>query len=204
MFFIISHMSAQSKSVWIYLFVAFFAITAGACSTGSPHLHSSLQNPALWSYGHDPYGSSVTIGDKLIRDGAARIEFNRAARVADDKNTWIELIYHAPEGNLNKVKAVRITYQCSDELWMKFSQSDFGEDGDGSYAHYQSRLPAAEDWKTVEVSLQDFSRPAWTPASSKDVGLILANVSAIYLAPALDDLTGGQALLNVRAIDLVY
>lgn len=84
---------------------------------------------------------------------------------------------------------------------MKFSQRDFGEDGDNSYAHYQTLLPAAKEWKTVTVSLADFSRPAWTPVTSKDVGLKLENVSAIYLAPALDDLTGGHATLNVRSIE---
>lgn len=187
------------------LLIIFIALYLSACANKPPISHHvSLENPELWSYGHDPYGSSVIIGDSLIRDGAARIEFNRAARVAPDKNTWIELIYYAPEGDLANVKAVRITYQCSAELLMKFSQRDFGEEGDNSFAHYQSLLPAAKDWKTIEVTLRDFSRPAWTPADSRDVGLILENVSAIYLAPALDDLTGGYARLNVRAIELVY
>ena len=166
-------------------------------------LHPSLQNPDLWSYGADPYGSKVFIGDSLIKDGAARIAFERAPKPAPDRNTWIELIYHAPAGNLGGTQALRITYQCSEALLMKFSQRDFGEDGDNSYAHYQTLLPAAEDWKTVTVSLADFSRPSWTPATSKDVGLILENVSAIYLAPALDDDQGGHASLNVKSIEVL-
>lgn len=166
-------------------------------------LHPSLQNPDLWHYGADPYGSKVFIGDSLIKDGAARIAFDRAPQLAPDRHTWIELIYHAPAGNLGGADAVRITYQCSDALLMKFSQRDFGEDGDNSYAHYQTLLPAAKTWKTVTVSLADFSRPSWTPLISKDVGLILENVSAIYLAPALDDDQGGHATLNVKSIEVL-
>jgi hypothetical protein len=187
-----------------YLLIIFTALCISAC-TSSPltSQHASLDNVDLWSYGHDPYGSSVVVGDSLIHDGAARIKFSRAARVASDKNTWIELIYHAPKGNLANIKSVRISYQCSTELIMKFSQRDYGESGDGSYAHYQTLLPAANDWKTIEVALDEFSRPAWTPSDSKNVGLIMENVTAIYLAPALDDIEGGVAALNVRAIELV-
>lgn len=175
-----------------------------ACSVvQAASLHPSLQNPDLWSYGADPYGSKVITGDSLIKDGAARIAFERAPKPAADRNTWIELIYHAPDGHLGGTQAVRITYQCSEALLMKFSQRDFGEDGDNSYAHYQTLLPAAEDWKTVTVSLADFSRPAWTPATSNDVGLILEHVSAIYLAPALDDSQGGHATLNVKSIEIL-
>lgn len=164
-----------------------------------PHLN----NPTLWSFGHDPYGSSVEVGESIIQDGAARIKFNRAARVSPTQNTWIELIYKAPEKNLANVKSVKITYQCSTALIVKFSQRDFGELGDGSYAHYQTLLPATDDWLTVEMVLSDFSRPAWTPSNSKDVGLIMENVSAIYFAPAIDDIQGGVATLNVRAVALI-
>lgn len=165
--------------------------------------HTSLINPTLWSYGHDPYGSSVEMGDNLVQDGAVRIIFHRAPQVSPDKNTWVELIYKTPEENLEKVKAIKITYQCSTAVTVKFSQRDFGELGDGSYAHYQTTVPAADDWKTMEIALQNFSRPAWTPASSKDVGLIMENVSAIYFAPAIDDIHGGFASLNVRAVALL-
>lgn len=186
------------------MFIIFTALFLSAC-TSYPSIsqHASLDNADLWSYGHDPYGSSVIFGESLIHDGAARIEFSRAARVAPDKNTWVELIYHAPMGNLDNVKSIRISYQCSTELIMKFSQKDYGEAGDGSYAHYQTLVPAANDWKTIEVALHNFSRPAWTPESSKGVGLIMEHVSAIYLAPAIDDIHGGVATLNVRAIELV-
>jgi hypothetical protein len=185
--------------------VIFLSFLLGACSSGpSFEQHDSLHNADLWSFGHDPYGSSVEVGDSLIQDGAARIKFNRAPRVSPTQNTWIELIYTAPAETLAKAKSIRITYQCSTALIMKFSQRDFGELGDGSYAHYQTLLPAAEKWKTMDVALQDFSRPAWTPSSSKDVGLIMENVTAIYMAPALDDIRGGVARLNVQAIELIY
>jgi hypothetical protein len=180
-----------------------FLVTPLYASAPDNELHPSLQNPDLWSYGADPYGSKVFIGDSLIKDGAARIAFHRAPKPAPDRNTWIELIYRAPAGNLGGTEAVLITYQCSEALLMKFSQRDFGEEGDNSYAHYQTLLPATEGWKTVAVSLADFSRPSWTPATSKEVGLILENVSAIYLAPALDDSQGGHATLNVKAIEVL-
>jgi hypothetical protein len=86
---------------------------------------------------------------------------------------------------------------------MKFSQKDYGGDGDKSYAHYQMLLPATKDWHTVSVNIADTTRPSWTPANSKDLGLILENISAIYLTPVLDDLEGGQATLNVKAIELL-
>jgi plasmid maintenance system killer protein len=193
-----------SRSLLNYFFIAFIGLCISACASSPPvSQHTSLESANLWSYGHDPYGSSAEVGDNLIQDGAARIIFNRAARSASDKNTWVELIYHAPKGNLANIKSVRINYQCSTELIMKFSQRDYGESGDGSYAHYQTLLPAANDWKTIEVALDEFSRPAWTPSDSKNVGLIMENVTAIYLAPALDDIEGGVAALNVRAIELV-
>lgn len=185
-----------------YFLIAFVLFTLG--SFGARTVHASSDVEGIWSYGHDPYGSSVEMGDNLVQDGAARIIFHRAPQVSPDKNTWVELIYRAPEENLEKVKAIKITYQCSTALTVKFSQRDFGELGDGSYAHYQITVPAADDWKTMEMALQNFSRPAWTPSSSKDVGLIMENVTAIYMAPALDDIRGGVARLNVQAIELIY
>jgi hypothetical protein len=177
-----------------------FAILTGlltAC-TVQPDLH-----PDSWRYGIDPYGSSATYGKSLIEDGAVRIVFNRVGRPSADRNPWIELIYDAPQGNLAGAKSVRLTYQCSEPLLMKFSQKDYGGDGDKSYAHYQMLLPAAKDWHTVNVNVTDTTRPSWTPTNSKDLGLILENVSAIYLTPVLDDLEGGQATLNVKAIEFL-
>lgn len=196
-------MSFYKKNFAALCFFGAFVFSSFGVSANEKELHYSLKTPELWSYGADPYGSKVFTGEALIKDGAARIAFDRAPKLAADRNTWIELIYRPPAGNLGGTEAVRITYQCSEALLMKFSQRDFGEDGDNSYAHYQTLLPAAEAWNTVTVSLADFSRPSWTPATSKDVGLILENVSAIYLAPALDDDQGGHATLNVKSIEIL-
>lgn len=174
-----------------------------ACGTNSTHRHSSLAKEQSWSYGIDPYGSTVKIGKHLIESDVVSIEFNRAPKPAADRNTWIELIYHAPQEDLLKTKKMRITYQCNEPLLIKFSQKDYGAEGDNSYAHYQTLLPAANDWQTLEVSLSDFARPLWTPAESTNVGLIMSNVSAIYLAPSLDDSKGGYAKLKVKGIDLL-
>ncbi len=193
-----------SRSIRGYLLQGLLLVgLASGCASTQEQLHSSLRDAGLWSHGVDPYGSSVIIGDSLIHDGAARIAFNRAPQPSPDIHTWIELIYQAPEGNLAGTQAVRITYQCSDALLMKFSQRDYGADGDNSYAHYQTLLPASSTWKTLTVTLADFARPAWTPVDSADVGLIMQNVTAIYLAPALDDIAGGYAELNVSAIELI-
>lgn len=185
-----------------YFLIAFVLFTLG--SFGARTVHASSDVEGIWNYGHDPYGSSAEVGESIVQDGAARIKFNRAPQVSPTKNTWVELIYKAPEKNLADVKSVKITYQCSAALIVKFSQKDFGEQGDNSYAHYQTLLPVANDWQTVELALSGFSRPAWTPSSSKDVGLIMENVSAIYFSPAIDDIRGGVATLNVQAIELIY
>lgn len=187
-----------------YLPVVLLFVLLSACANSpSDSTHVSLQNPALWGYGIDPYGSKAIIGNQLIENGAARIVFEQTAKPAPDLHTWIELIYRAPEGDLRGTQAVRITYQSSAALLMKFSQRDFGGEGDNSYAHYQASLPAAESWTTLTVNLSDFSRPSWTPVASKDVGLLLANVNAIYLVPSLDSVQGGVASLNVKTIELL-
>jgi hypothetical protein len=167
-------------------------------------LHPSVRNAELWGYGIDPHGSTVTIGKSIIENGAARIAFNRVAQPAPGINTWIELTYQAPKGNLAGIRGVSITYESTAPLVIKFSQRDFGEEGDNTYAHYQTLLPAAKTASTATVILADFARPVWTPATSKDVGLLLENVTAIYLTPDVDSKAGGYAELTVSAIELIY
>ena len=55
----------------------------------------------------------------------------------------------------------------------------------------------------MEVDLKDFFRPDWTPASSKDFGIVRDKINALYLTPSLTDEKGGEATLQVRDIALL-
>jgi len=156
-----------------------------------------------WSYDTDPYGSEAIINEKLIRHGGIWIKFKRVPRVDAKRNSWIELIHKLPKSTLAGSQKIRLTYQCEIPLLIKLSQKEYGKHGDQSYAHYQIKLPATKQWSTKEVDLKDFYRPEWTPASSKDYGLLPEHVDAIYLTPSMTDKDGGEAILQVRAIELL-
>ncbi|ALO36314.1 hypothetical protein CMT41_17415 [Colwellia sp. MT41] len=156
-----------------------------------------------WTYDTDPYGSEAIINEKLIRHGGIWIKFKRVPRIDEKRNSWIELIHKLPSASLTGIKKIRLTYQCDTPLLIKLSQQEYGKNGDQSYAHYQIKLPPARQWTTQEVDLKDFYRPEWTPASSTDIGLLPEHIDAIYLTPSLTDKDGGEAILQVRAIELL-
>ncbi|PKH85954.1 hypothetical protein [Colwellia sp. Bg11-28] len=156
-----------------------------------------------WSYDTDPYGSEAIINEKLIRHGGIWIKFKRVPRVDAKRNSWVELIHRLPATSLAGSQKIRLTYQCDIALIIKLSQLEYGKHGDQSYAHYQIELPPTNQWSTKEVDLKDFSRPKWTPASSTDYGLLPEHVDAIYLTPSMTDKDGGEAILQVRAIELI-
>lgn len=156
-----------------------------------------------WTYDTDPYGSEAIINEKLIRHGAIWIKFKRVPRVDSKRNSWIELIHKLPTASLVGSQKIRLTYQCDIPLLIKLSQQEYGENGDKSYAHYQIKLPPARQWTTQEINLKDFYRPEWTPTSSKDLGLLPEHIDAIYLTPSMTDKDGGEAILQVRAIELL-
>jgi len=156
-----------------------------------------------WSYDTDPYGSEAIINEKLIRHGGIWIKFKRVPRVDAKRNSWIELIHKLPNASLAGNQKIRLTYQCDIPLLIKLSQQEYGKSGDKSYAHYQIKLPKTNGWTTKEVDLKDFYRPDWTPASSKDYGLLPKHIDAIYLTPSMTDKDGGEAILQVRAIEML-
>jgi len=164
--------------------------------------HADLDK-SQWSYDTDPYGSEAIINEKLIRHGAIWIKFKRVPRVDAKRNSWIELIHKLPSGSLAGKQKIRLTYFCEIPLLIKLSQQEYGKDGDKSYAHYQIELPATKKWSTQEVELADFNRPDWTPINSKDFGLLPEHINALYLTPRLTDKVGGEAILQVRAIELL-
>jgi len=184
----------------------FFSLTSLLLLTGMPatayNSHTALDKHQ-WSYDTDPYGSEAIINEKLIRHGGIWIKFKRVPRVDAKRNSWIELIHKLPTATLAGNQKIRLTYQCDIPLLIKLSQQEYGKDGDASYAHYQIKLPATNGWTTKEVNLKDFYRPDWTPASSKDHGLLPEHIDAIYLTPSMTDKDGGEAILQVRAIEVL-
>lgn len=153
-----------------------------------------------WSYATDPHGSVAHFHG--LNNDAIAIEFERVPRVDKQNNSWVELIYTLPNGSLGVTETIEIHYQSDQPLIVKLSQSDYGKEGDKSYAHYQAVLPKAEQWQKQTLTLNQFKRPLWTPASSVDKGIKLANISAIYLVPDLTDEQGGKAKLAVKSIML--
>jgi len=156
-----------------------------------------------WTYDTDPYGSEAIINEKLIRHGGIWIKFKRVPRVDSQRNSWIELIHNLPSASLVGNTKIRLSYQCDIPLLIKLSQKEYGKEGDASYAHYQIKLPATKGWTTKEVNLTDFYRPTWTPTSSKDYGLLPEHIDALYFTPSMTDKNGGEAILQVRAIEVL-
>jgi hypothetical protein len=165
------------------------------------------QKPALdesqWSYAIDPYGSKATIREKLITDEGVWINFIRVPRVDAKRNTWIEVIYSPASESIAGKKKVLLTYKCDTPLLIKLSQEHYGKDGDKSYAHYQIKLPASKNWSTQEVDFSSFSRPDWTPPNSKDYGIVLNKVNALYFTPSMLDEKGGEATLQLSSVKLL-
>ncbi|MCK8046641.1 hypothetical protein MSG37_17270 [Shewanella sp. 1CM18E] len=163
--------------------------------------------PALdatqWSYATDPYGSTATFRNQMITDEGVWVKFKRIPRVDPQRNSWVEVIYSPEATSLTGTKKIRLTYKCDIPLLIKLSQSHYGKEGDKTYAHYQTKLPASNDWNTVEVGFDTFSRPDWTPKSSVDHGIILNEINALYLTPSMTDKHGGKAILQVQAISLI-
>jgi hypothetical protein len=168
---------------------------------------SSTQQSSLdenqWHYAIDPYGSTALVKDRLINDAGVWVKFNRIPRIDKQRNSWIEVIYTPDKASLSEMKKINLTYKCDIPLLIKLSQKHYGKNGDKSYAHYQVKLPASKGWSTKEVELQHFSRPEWTPKGSKDHGIVLDKVNAIYLTPSLTDEKGGEATLQVSSVNLI-
>ncbi|TWX70921.1 hypothetical protein ESZ36_04555 [Colwellia demingiae] len=178
-------------------FLTIFVVSASADITQVP------LDKYQWSYDTDPYGSEAIINEKLIRHGGIWIKFKRVPRVDAKRNSWVELIYRLPSASLAGSQKIRLTYQCDIALIIKLSQREYGKNGDQSYAHYQIELPPTNQWSTKEVDLKDFSRPEWIPASATDYGLLPEHIDAIYLTPSMTDTDGGEAILQVRSIELI-
>jgi len=168
---------------------------------------SSTQQTALdenqWHYAIDPYGSTASVKDRLVNEEGVWVKFNRIPRVDKQRNSWIEVIYKPDKASLSTMKKINLTYKCDIPLLIKLSQKHYGKNGDKSYAHYQVKLPVSKGWSTQEVELKNFSRPDWTPKGSKDHGIVLEKVNAIYFTPSLSDEKGGEATLQLSNVNLI-
>jgi len=167
------------------------------------HKQKAALDENQWSYAIDPYGSKATIRGKLITDEGVWINFTRVPRIDAKRNTWIEVIYSPTSTSIAEKNKVILTYKCDTPLLIKLSQEHYGKNGDQSYAHYQIKLPASKNWTTKEVNFNSFARPDWTPASSKDYGIVLNKVNALYFTPSMLDEEGGAATLQLNSIKLL-
>ncbi|MDK2595962.1 hypothetical protein [Pseudoalteromonas obscura] len=173
-------------------------LLVGCTSTQSPVKF----NEDHWRYATDPHGSQVLLDEPLVQNNRVKIGFDRVPRVDKQNNSWVELIYDIPSGNLNGLDSIELTYQSDQPLVIKLSQQEYGGQGDKSYAHYQVVLPRALTPQTQRVTLQQFTRPDWTPVWSKDRGIIKSSVSALYFVPDLTDKTGGRASMTIHQLSL--
>ncbi|TMO57916.1 hypothetical protein [Pseudoalteromonas phenolica] len=155
-----------------------------------------------WRYATDPHGSQAILNGSLVTTEHVEIAFKRVPRVDKLNNSWVELIYDLPNKQLPEQASITLTYQSDKDMIIKLSQKDYGGDGDKTYAHYQTALPAANVWTTQTVTLNDFQRPSWTPASSTDKGIITEHVSALYFVPKLTDAQGGEAFIKIKNVNI--
>ncbi|OCQ21041.1 hypothetical protein A7985_14760 [Pseudoalteromonas luteoviolacea] len=155
-----------------------------------------------WRYATDPHGSIVILKEPLVQANRVKIGFDRVPRVDKANNSWVELIYDIPAGDLSAVSGIAITYESDRPLVIKLSQKEYGGEGDKSYAHYQAILPVAATPTSKRVDIASFARPDWTPEWSQDKGIVKTSVSALYFVPDLTDKAGGKAQMTIHKLAL--
>lgn len=189
----------QLLSGYVLILIITSAITA--CSGDSKNLVNTANN---WYPAVDPFGSEYSLDGDLITDGVVSVGFTIAQRPETETWTpWVELVCD-PGFTLEDYSGLTITYRNDTDLLVKLSQSDFGPDGNETYAHYQYRLPASTDWNTQTIEFNAFQQPAWTPDQSTDIPLTLLHVDAIYLVPDLDYNTGESTVLHIKYLELLH
>lgn len=160
-----------------------------------------IETAAVWRPAVDSYGSSFVVDPAIIVDGEINVEFTIAQKLGDEW-PYVELICETGAENLAGVQTITLTYKCEKYLKVKLSQSDFGAEGDSSYAHYYFELDAAEDWTTVTMVIDEFYQPGWAPASAMEVPLTRENIQNIYLVPDVNYNIGDSAMLSVKSMVL--
>jgi hypothetical protein len=144
-----------------------------------------LAYPDIWYASVDEFGSSVKASMPVVSNGKIDIEFTIAKMAKPDEWPYAELICE-PGIAMNALEGIAIRYKSSVDLALKLSQKDFGPEGNESYAHYQHVLPKSAAFVDAVVMVDDFAQPEWADEAARKIKLNLANVSAVYLVPALD------------------
>ncbi|MGM0461163.1 MAG: hypothetical protein ACQEQ4_01940 [Fibrobacterota bacterium] len=194
------------KSILILsLCIAFFSCQNDNAEFDAPEPHTPaaeadgpnlLHSGADWHPAADTTGSLIDTGDAMQIDSVITVHFTLAQKTTEEW-PYVELICDT-EDDFRNTETITITYTCDTPLILKLSQSDFGYEGNETYAHYEYVLPATEDWSKQTVHISDFEQPEWTPAESRDIPLKLENCDALYLTPQLDPQVGGESTLSVK------
>ncbi len=195
----------QLPNICILIISIIFVITGIiACGNHDEQNRNLIFTASDWYPAVDSFGSEYRIDGELITDGIATVSFTIAQRSeSDDWIPWVELICDLGY-TLENYSELEIAYKNDTDLLIKLSQSDFGEDGNQTYSHYEFLLPPAGDWNTHRVKFETFTQPDWTPGISKEIPLKLENVDAIYLVPDLDPAIGESSELSVRHLELFH
>ncbi|WP_405632608.1 hypothetical protein [Pseudoalteromonas sp. Ld20] len=193
----------RSLRILFFSLLPFSVHATNTCLQDETSLTKNTLTEQDWRYATDLHGSKALTKASLLSEGAIWVNFSRVPRVDAKNNSWVELIYDLPKGDLKGAETIQLTYQSSRDLVVKLSQKEYGGKGDKSYAHYQHILPKAKKWVSACINVADFNRPSWTPTNSKDLGIIKAHVSAVYLVPDLKDDEGGNAVIQVKSITLL-
>ena len=173
-----------------------------ACRSNPPKTPqtNNLLYTSEWKAVTDLSGSSYSPENIAVSDSLLEVSFTLKKK-EEDEIVFIELVCSL-NSNLSSSKGLEISYKCDTPLLIKLSQSDFGNEGDRSYAHYQYMVPASETLNTVSVNFKHFTRPLWTPRASKGKAMKLEHINAIYLTPKIDAATGGSAALSIKGLYL--
>lgn len=153
-----------------------------------------------WYAATDDFGSSHNSDGESIdtSSGEIVVEFDMYKKQEGMNWPFVELVSETGR-ELSGAETITIEYKSTHELKIKLSQSDFGPEGDGSYAHYETKIPMASEWSKVTVVLEEFNQPSWAPNLGP---LNLDNVQDIYLVPNIDAMVGGKAILEVRLLEI--
>lgn len=161
----------------------------------------NLIETGAWRPAADSYGSSYEVDENIVVNDEIEIRFTIAKKTEPDMWPYVELICEtgAP---LTGAQGLEITYWSEKELKIKLSQSDFGPNGDNTYAHYQIKVESAAEWTTATVYFNDFKQPDWAPEESTKIALNLDNVNDIYLVPGLDYEIGDSSTFGIKSLVL--
>lgn len=199
----------MKRSISVILIVSLFLVLFGSCQSKNNETESkkeaklgeNLVETGAWRPAADSFGSIFEVAEEVVVDGEIHIGFTIAKKTEPDMWPYVELICEtgAP---LTGAQGLEITYKTDKELKIKLSQSDFGPDGNSTYAHYQIKVDPAGEWTTVTVNFEDFQQPSWAPEEATKIALNLDNVNDIYLVPGVDYDLGDSAVLGVKSLVL--